>query len=90
MIVKYHSITFEIPVQDKEVRFSVPQDVCDLFGLQTGDNVKLKIKNKEFVKTLSSGLEIYGKDLEEIPEHVKKGIDFRPVETMEEVIEIIF
>ena len=30
------------------------------------------------------------KDLEEIPEHVKKGIDFRPVETMQEVIDIVF
>jgi ATP-dependent Lon protease len=30
------------------------------------------------------------KDLEEIPEHVKKGVSFYPVETMQEVIEIIF
>src|SRR6056297_793698 len=30
------------------------------------------------------------KDLEEIPAHVKKGIDFRPVESMEEVIDIVF
>lgn len=30
------------------------------------------------------------KDLEEIPEHVKRGIDFRPVESMEEVIDIVF
>lgn len=30
------------------------------------------------------------KDLEDIPDHVKKGIDFRPVETMKEVIDIIF
>jgi ATP-dependent Lon protease len=27
------------------------------------------------------------KDLEEIPDHVKKGIEFIPVETMEEVLE---
>ncbi|MFW5710348.1 MAG: endopeptidase La [Spirochaetota bacterium] len=30
------------------------------------------------------------KDLEEIPDHVKKGIEFRPVESMEEVIDIVF
>ncbi len=30
------------------------------------------------------------KDLEEIPEHVKKGITFHPVETMDEVLEKIF
>jgi len=30
------------------------------------------------------------KDLEEIPEHVKKGIDFKAVESMEEVIDIVF
>jgi ATP-dependent Lon protease len=30
------------------------------------------------------------KDLEEIPDHVKRGIRFRPVETMEEVIDIAF
>ncbi len=30
------------------------------------------------------------KDLEEIPEHVKKGIEFKPVESMEEVIDIVF
>jgi len=30
------------------------------------------------------------KDLEEIPDHVKKGIDFHAVETMEEVLERIF
>ena len=30
------------------------------------------------------------KDLEEIPEHVKKGITFHPVNTMEEVIDIAF
>lgn len=30
------------------------------------------------------------KDLEDIPEHVKKGIEFRPVEAMDEVIEILF
>jgi ATP-dependent Lon protease len=30
------------------------------------------------------------KDLDEIPEHVKKGITFHPVETMEEVIELVF
>lgn len=30
------------------------------------------------------------KDLEEIPDHVKKGITFRPVETMDEVIDIAF
>jgi ATP-dependent Lon protease len=30
------------------------------------------------------------KDLEEIPDHIKKGITFRPVETMEEVIETAF
>lgn len=30
------------------------------------------------------------KDLEEIPDHIKKGIDFQPVETMEEVISIVF
>src|SRR6056297_179766 len=30
------------------------------------------------------------KDLEEIPEHIKKGIEFRPVETMQEVIDIVF
>ena len=28
------------------------------------------------------------RDLDEIPEHIKKGITFRPVETMEEVIEV--
>ena len=30
------------------------------------------------------------KDLEEIPDHVKKGIEFKPVESMEEVIDIVF
>jgi ATP-dependent Lon protease len=30
------------------------------------------------------------KDLEEIPEHVKKGIVFHPVERMEQVAEMIF
>ncbi len=30
------------------------------------------------------------RDLEEIPDHVKKGIEFKPVETMEEVIGILF
>jgi ATP-dependent Lon protease len=30
------------------------------------------------------------KDLEEIPEHVKKGIVFHPVERMEQVVELIF
>lgn len=30
------------------------------------------------------------KDLEEIPEHVRKGIAFHPVETMEEVVSLIF
>jgi len=30
------------------------------------------------------------KDLDEIPEHVKKGITFRPVESMSEVIDIVF
>ena len=30
------------------------------------------------------------KDLEEIPDHVKKGITFRPVESMDEVIDIVF
>lgn len=30
------------------------------------------------------------KDLEEIPEHVKKGIEFKPVESMKEVIDIVF
>ena len=30
------------------------------------------------------------RDLEEIPEHVKKGITFHPVGTMDEVTEIIF
>jgi len=30
------------------------------------------------------------KDLEEIPEHVKKGINFHPVQSMEEVIQIAF
>ena len=29
-------------------------------------------------------------DLEEIPEHIKKGITFHPVGTMEEVIELLF
>jgi ATP-dependent Lon protease len=30
------------------------------------------------------------KDLEDIPEHVKKGIEFHPVQNMEEVIEMLF
>jgi len=30
------------------------------------------------------------KDLDEIPEHVKKGLVFHPVSRMEEVIEIVF
>lgn len=30
------------------------------------------------------------KDLDEIPDHVKKGINFKPVQTMEEVIDIAF
>ena len=30
------------------------------------------------------------RDLDEIPDHVKKGILFHPVETMEEVISILF
>ena len=30
------------------------------------------------------------KDLEEIPDHIKKGVTFRPAETMEEVIDILF
>jgi ATP-dependent Lon protease len=30
------------------------------------------------------------RDVEEIPDHVKKGIEFKPVETMEEVIDIAF
>ena len=30
------------------------------------------------------------KDLADIPEHVKKGIDFHPVQSMEEVIERLF
>ena len=30
------------------------------------------------------------RDLEEIPEYIKKGIQFHPVETMEEVTELLF
>jgi len=30
------------------------------------------------------------KDLDEIPEHVKKGLTFHPVSRMEEVIDIVF
>jgi ATP-dependent Lon protease len=30
------------------------------------------------------------KDLDEIPEHVKKGISFHPVSRMEEVVDIAF
>jgi ATP-dependent Lon protease len=30
------------------------------------------------------------RDLDEIPDHVKKGITFHPVEHMDEVIEILF
>ncbi len=30
------------------------------------------------------------KDLEEIPDHVKKGLTFHPVETMEQVLELLF
>jgi ATP-dependent Lon protease len=30
------------------------------------------------------------KDLEEIPEYIKKGIEFHPVQTMEQVTELIF
>jgi ATP-dependent Lon protease len=30
------------------------------------------------------------KDLEEIPDHVKKGIRFHPVETMDEVLQLLW
>ncbi|MFP4490004.1 MAG: endopeptidase La [Spirochaetaceae bacterium] len=30
------------------------------------------------------------RDVEEIPEHVKRGIEFKPVETMEEVVDLVF
>jgi len=64
------SITFEIDAQNhKDGHFSVPRGVCNLLGLQAGDDIALFIKSSsrtlEITKKLSSGTEIYGSDIAE-------------------------
>ena len=68
------SVKYEIDVQPKATkpRFSVPQDVCRLFGVHNEDELHLVITDTAEtrlyagMKHLMSGKEIYGKDLQKM------------------------
>lgn len=71
------SVTFEIDAQEyKDARFTVPQEVCGILGLKSGDDIVLVIQHPSGgpvfsgTKELSSGTEIYGPEL---ADHVKAG-----------------
>lgn len=79
MSVTICSVTYEIDAQShRGGQFTVPKAVCDILGLQAGDQVALVIKTPkvtfEATKPLSSGTEIYGP---EIAEYVEAGTRLR-------------
>jgi hypothetical protein len=63
------AVTFEVDVQAKSPQFSIPQEVCRFLGVNSGDDLRLVIRdlagNEIFndQKSLRSGKEIYGADI---------------------------
>ena len=69
------SVTFETDAQrSSEGRFSIPESVCNILGVQSGDSVALVIESsagiRAVTKTLVSGKEIYG---DQVADVVKAG-----------------
>jgi bifunctional DNA-binding transcriptional regulator/antitoxin component of YhaV-PrlF toxin-antitoxin module len=69
MAANIYAVTFESEAQShKDGQFSIPKEVCDILGLESGDQIYLDIRTssgERFTgqKQLKSGLEIYGTDI---------------------------
>jgi hypothetical protein len=64
---KILSVTFEVVAQRyKNGRFSVPQSVCEILNIRSGDNIIVEINNNRFDLKLTSGREVDSSELSQV------------------------